>query len=248
MAFGDLWLQSVTRPALLAPYISRAPANASTAGPARAQQAGAAALQPPGLVRDTGDGDREAPRGWGVFCSAVEQPQPRAAMPSVWGRPWGLDTHLCEPGHSFAWVCIPASTVFQRLWEAWHGLEEASHPGMAGAGAAESPSSKGHPVPSTAPTSSAHPAKLTGSWMSARGQSLAMTYCGLGGLAARGAVALAWRGGTAQHRALRWLSVEGPVAPGARAGMCSPEQDSHGQGLCGQAGPSWFTPCSSAPA
>lgn len=69
-------------------------------------------------------------------------------------------------------------------------MEEASHPGMAGAGAAESPSSKGHPVPSTAPTSSAHPAKLTGSWMSARGQSLGMTYCGLGGLAARGAVAL----------------------------------------------------------
>lgn len=56
-------------------------------------------------------------------------------------------------------------------------------------------------------------------------------------------VGLAWRGGTARHRALRSLSVEGLVAPGAHAGVCSPEQDSHRQGLCGQAGPLCFTAC-----
>lgn len=56
MALGDLWLQSVTRPALLAPCVSRAPGSTSTAGQGRAQQAGAAALQPPGLVRTLGMG------------------------------------------------------------------------------------------------------------------------------------------------------------------------------------------------
>lgn len=83
--------------------------------------------------------------------------------------------------------------------------------------------------------------------MSAQGLSLGVTHCGLGGLAAHRAVGLAQRGGTARHRALRSLSVEGLVAPGAHAEACSSEQDSHGQGLCGQAGPLWFTPCSSAP-
>lgn len=69
-------------------------------------------------------------KGHGVFCGAVEQPQPRAAVPGVWGRLWGLETHLCEPGHAFAWDCIPASTVFQRLKEAWHGLKQASPSGV----------------------------------------------------------------------------------------------------------------------
>lgn len=86
-----------------------------------------------------------------------------AQSSNAWCVGKALGARHCEPGHTFAWACIPASTVFQRLKEAWHGLEGENHSGVVGAGAAESPTIKGHPVPSTAPTSSAHPAKLTGS-------------------------------------------------------------------------------------
>lgn len=162
MAFGDLRLQSVTRPVLLAPYISRAPGSSSTAGPGRAQQAGAAALQPPDLVRTLGMGqERHQGNGGILWCCGATLAQSSSAQ--CVGMPWGPDIHLCEPGHIFAWASNPASTVFQRVKEAWHRLEGTSHSGMAGAGAAESPSIKGYPVPSTALTSGVHPAKLTGS-------------------------------------------------------------------------------------
>lgn len=61
-----------------------------------------------------------------------------------------------------------------------------------------------------------------------------MTHRGLGGLAA--------------HRAAAQLCTEVSLSEGLLLlGVMLGCQDSHGQGLCAQAGPLCFTPCSSAP-